>query len=282
MPINQPVPGVPGAEIHEVDFIPDSLEGAVRVGPYSSAKPGALLRVVPGVGRFLALDGQLIKVSRDKDSDPIEVDQFLYGAVRAALIHQRGGFPLHAACLVQPETERAFAIAGPSGAGKSTLARELVRRGWSLLGDDLTAVYYERREILAWPSRPGIKLWRDACDYLGSDLELLDRIPGERDKYIVPVVVRKKPVRLAGMFLLDRTRSGGIVCISGPERLSALHANTYRPKYMQALGCVSSHFNLTCHISNQIELNHLQHSGTVTTCADLVEKGCQKRTHINC
>lgn len=269
---NQPVPGVPGAEIHEVNYLPDTLEGAVQVGPYSSARPGALLRVVPKVGRFLALDGQVIKVSREKQSDPIQVDQFLYGAVRAALILQRGGFPLHAACLVQPGTEVAIAIAGPSGAGKSTLAGELARRGWSLLGDDLAPLYPEDGEILAWPSRPGIKLWRDACEHFGSEVESLDRIPGDRDKYIVPVDVRGKPVKLAAIYVLDRSRSGGIVSIDGPKRLAVLLENTYRPKYMEALGCVASHFTLTCQISSQIELKHLHHSGTVASCADLVLK----------
>jgi hypothetical protein len=281
MQMSQPVPGVPGAEIHEVNYLPDTLEGAVRVGPYSSARPGALLRVVPKVGRFLALDGRVIKISREEEADPIEVDQFLYGAVRAALILQRGGFPLHAACLVQPGTECAIAIAGPSGAGKSTLAGELVRRGWSLLGDDLTAVYREGGEILAWPSRPGIKLWRDACEHFGSEVESLDRIPGERDKYILPVGVRERAVKLTAMYVLDRSRSGGIVAIDGPERLTVLLENTYRPRYMQALGCVSSHFELTCHISSQIELNHLEHSGTVATCADLVLKD-RERDQINC
>jgi hypothetical protein len=259
------VPGVPGAEIHEVDFLPDTLKGAVRVAPMSVAKPGAYLRVMPGIGRFLARDGKVIEVCRDKDADPLAVNEFLFGAVRAALIYQRGGFALHGACLVPPGEKDAIAIAGPSGAGKSTLAGELARRGWSLLGDDLTAVYQQPEGLVAWPSRPGIKLWRDTCEGLQIDVSGLDRLPGGRDKYLLPV------------FLLDRTRSEGIVPIAGPSRLAVLTQNSYRRHFLAAMGRVQSHFELICALSEQVHLAYLCHSGSVSTCADLLEPGISYR-----
>ncbi|ADV81033.1 hypothetical protein [Terriglobus saanensis] len=270
-----PVPGVPGAEIREVGSLPDALEGAVRVAPFSVAKPGALLRIMPGIGRFLARDGSVIEVCREEGVNPIAFNQFLYGAVRAALIYQRGGFALHGACLVPAEQMEAIAIAAPSGTGKSTLAGELVRRGWSLLGDDLTAIYSQPEGIMAWPSRPGIKLWRDACDHLEIDVSDLDRLPGARDKYTLPVETRPHPARLRTVFLLDRTRSDGIVPITGPARLSLLTENSYRPNYLAALGCMQSHLELTCTLSNAIEFSYLCHEGSVVSCADLIED------HIN-
>lgn len=265
------IPGVPGAEIHEVDFLPDTLEGAVRVAPLSVAKPGALLRIMPGIGKFLARDGWVIEVCREKDADPIAVSQFLYGAVRAALIYQRGGFALHGACVVPPGQMDAIAIAGGSGAGKSTLAGELVRRGWSLLGDDLTAIYQQPEGLMAWPSRPGIKLWRDACENLEIDMAGLARLPGERDKYTLPVETQEQPARLKAVFVLDRGREEGIVPIEGPARLAILTENSYRPHYLAGLGCTRSHFRLICAVSDQLELAYLCHSGSVSTCADLLE-----------
>jgi hypothetical protein len=266
-----PVPGVPGAKIYEVDSLPDTLEDAVRVGPFSVARPGALLRIMPGIGRFLARDGSTIEVCREEGADPSAVSQFLYGAVRAALIYQRGGFALHGACLVPPGRAEAIAIAAPSGTGKSTLAGELVRRGWSLLGDDLAAIYSEPEGMMVWPSRPGIKLWRDACEGLGIDVSDLDRLPGERDKYTLPAKTQQRPAPLRTIFFLDRTFSDGIVPITGPKRLSLLTENSYRPNYLAALGCVQSHFTLTCTISTEIDLAYLRHEGSVLSCADLVE-----------
>jgi hypothetical protein len=215
----------------------------------------------------------VIEVCRDKDADPVAVNQFLFGAVRAALIYQRGGFALHAACLVPPGEKDAIAIAGPSGAGKSTLAGELARRGWSLLGDDLTAIYQYPEGLLAWPSRPGIKLWRDACEHLQIDVSGLDRLPGGRDKYVLPVATRQQPARLSAIFFLDRARSVGIVPITGPSRLAVLARNSYRRHFMAAMGRTQSHFELICALAEQVQLAYLCHSGSVSTCADLLASG---------
>ncbi len=265
------VPGVPGSALVEVSSLPEALDGAVSVGQYSAAKPGALLAVVPGVGRFLALRGERIEFWREPGSDPVSVEQFLYGGVRAALIDQRGGLPLHAACLVSPGSGEAMAVAGQRGAGKSTMTAELVRRGWLLLGDDLTAVYLQEGALMAWPSRGGIRLWRDACDRMDVRTETLVRIPGEREKYIVPAASTTQPAPLTQICVLDRSRAGGLEAISGPRRLATLLEQTYRPRYLKGLGCVENHLALSCQIAEHVTMQTLCYTGPVTDGADLLE-----------
>ena len=104
--------GVPGATIREVPFISDVLPGAVPAGEFSVARPGALLRVIPGLARFLVRDGLTIDVAIEPGADRDAVQEFLDGAVLGALIHQRGELPLHAATLVPPGAGAAIAIAG--------------------------------------------------------------------------------------------------------------------------------------------------------------------------
>src|ERR1700745_225758 len=129
---------IPGVVVRRVDRVSDTLEGAIRVGPYSVARPGALLRVVPSVGRFLAHGGDTIEYCVEANADPAAVDAILHGAVLGALMHQRGELPLHATTLVSPDRASAIALAGHSGAGKSTIAYELTRRGWMVVRGDLT------------------------------------------------------------------------------------------------------------------------------------------------
>jgi hypothetical protein len=50
-------------------------------------------------------------------------------------LRQRNRFYVHASGVVDP-SGRAFVFVGGSGSGKSTVAFALVRRGWTLLGDD--------------------------------------------------------------------------------------------------------------------------------------------------
>ena len=243
------VPGVPGALVVEVASLPDDLEGAVPVGMFSVARPGALLCVMPGVGRFLAVGGERIEFCREMGADPLSVEQFLHGGIRAALISQRGGLPLHAACLVPPGSKEAVAIGGRRGAGKSTMCAELVRRGWSLLGDDLTALYWRNGVAEAWPSRGGIRLWRDALERMGVDAQTLVRMPGERDKFLLPAVACEGAAEISHLFVLDRSQAGGAVAVEGPARLATLLEQTYRPRYLKGLGLLGSHLALSAQIA---------------------------------
>jgi hypothetical protein len=263
------VPGVPGAEVREVAWLPEKLEGTIRVGGFSFARPGALLQCVPMVGRFLITGGQLIEFAREEGADPLEVEQYLSGSARAALVHQRGGLPLHAACLVPPGQDFAVAIAGHSGVGKSTLAAQLVGQGWSLLGDDVTPLYGGSGQVMAWPSKGVLKLWRDACERLEIDAFALQGLPGERDKYLLPIDTPTEPVRLGYVFLLQRWEAAGAVSIEGPTRLAALKTNTYKPNYLAGLGCVESHFRISCQISSEVKMGVLRLSKDVSKGTDL-------------
>jgi len=268
------VPGVPGAEVREVPWLAETLDGAVRAGGYSVARHGALLQTVPQIGRFLSTDGDLIEFVREADADPLAIEQFLSGSARAALIHQRGGLPLHAACLVHPAEEFAVAIAGHSGAGKSTLAAELIGRGWLLLGDDVTPLYGGSGMVMAWPSKGVLKLWRDACEQLSIDADSLRALPGERDKYLFPVLARTGPTRLGYIFLLKRGAQASIASIEGPARLAALRTFTYKPNYLGGLKCVESHFRISCRISAEVEMAFLNWDGPPSEGADLLVAHC--------
>jgi hypothetical protein len=269
------VPGVSGAEVREVPWLAETLEESVRVGSFSIARRNALLQTVPLVGRFLITDGQLIKFVREDAADPLAIEQFLSGSARAALVHQRGGLPLHAACLVPPRKEFAVAIAGQSGAGKSTLAAEMVRRGWLLLGDDVTPLYGGSDPVMAWPSKGVLKLWRDACEHLSIDADSLRAIPGERDKYLLPVPTQIGPVRLGYIFLLERGMEASATSVEGLARLAALRTHTYKPNYLAGLKCVESHFKISCQISAEVEMSVLSWNGPVSKGADLLAFHCE-------
>ena len=269
-----PVPGVPNAEIREVAQLPESLDGAVRVGGYSVARRGALLQTVPGVARFLITDGRLIQFIREAGADPLAIEQFLAGSARAALVHQLGGLPLHAACLLPPHMRFAVAITGHSGAGKSTMAAELVRRGWTLLGDDVTPLYCNDGPVMAWPSRGLLKLWRDACDRLAIDADKLQPLPGERDKYLLSIDAHPHPAPLSYIFLLERGLDGGALPLEGAARLAALRENTYKANYLPGLDCIESHFRISCRISSEVQIATLQWSGPVAQGADLIATTC--------
>lgn len=237
--------GIPGVVVRRVDEVPEVLEGSVRVGPHSTAKPGMLLRVVKGVGRFLATGGERLDYWTEPGADPGAVEAMLQGGVLGALIHQRGDLPLHASTLVSPDRKRALALAGHSGAGKSTTAFALIRRGWILLSDDLTRVTIDRGEALAWPGRDRIRLVADACVRFGIAPESLAPVPNWPGKFVVEMPRWDSPVPLAALVALERGEGAfEVERLEGGAAVQALMEHTYRAHYVAALGRTKRRFEL--------------------------------------
>jgi hypothetical protein len=236
---------IPGAIVRRVRSLPAALEGAVRVGPYSSARPGALLRVVPGVGRFLARDGTSLDYWTEPGADAAAAEALLQGGVLGALIHQRGELPLHATTLLSPDRTFAVALAGHSGAGKSTTAYALVRRGWIMLSDDLTRITLDDGAARAWPGRSRLRLLADACEGFGIDPATLAAVPNWPGKYQLDLPRWNEPAPLAAIVVLERSEGPfRLDLLRGAGALRALAEQTYRPHYVRALGRAGPHFEL--------------------------------------
>jgi hypothetical protein len=240
--IGTALPALPEVAVETVDWLPDRLEGAVPVGPYSQARPGALLRRVPGLGRILASGGDRVQVWLETPAGEAEMVGLLTGPITAALVHQRGELPLHAASLVAPGGSGAIALVGDKGAGKSTLAFALLRRGWSLLNDDLTRLNLGHDVVTAWPGRPGIRLCGDACARFGLDVDAMARVAGEQNKFLAPAAVIERPVPLLAVIAIDRTGDSGEAAVAGAEAAALVSRNTYRQSYVNALGVAAAHF----------------------------------------
>lgn len=268
--IDEPA-GIAGVSVRRVESLPERLDGGVRVGPFSSARPGVLLRVVPGTGRFLAREGTTLEYWVEPGADPVAVEALLHGGVLGALIHQRGELPLHATTLVCPSGSFAVALAGHSGAGKSTTAYELVRRGWTVVSDDLTRLSLEEGIPVAWPGRSRLRLLPDACRGFGLDPAALAPAPTRLGKYIVDLPRWQAPVALNAIVALERAEAAlEVLPVSGAARTAILAEHTYRPHYVAALGRTVHHFRLVAATAAFTKVLRLRGSAPVREVADIV------------
>jgi hypothetical protein len=260
------VPGVPDATIRTVATLPELLPGARQVGPHSQARPGALLRIVPGVARFLVKGGNQIDIAVEKHADAADVTSFLLGGVRGALIHQRGELPMHAATVLTPDGRGAMAICGESGAGKSTLAAELVSQGWALLSDDVTRITCADSTVSAWPCTAGIKLKRDALERLGLPTDRLQRAAA--GKLILPVAARTLPAPLKWVIVLNWNPSPARRVITGGAALAMLTEQTFRLHYVTALGMAVEHLRMISRVATACTCVTISRHCGVTALAD--------------
>jgi hypothetical protein len=195
------VPGVLGATIRDSSHLPERLQGAKRIDPWTDVLPGLVLFNVPGVARYLVADGATIDVQPAAGADRNSVELFLHGSARGSLIHQRGELALEAATVLSPGGA-AIALSSYSAIGKSTVAAELCRRGWSLVADDITRVTWTGGRVMAWPSHDALKLWRDACVRFGTTIEDLPRTREGMEKFYVKMPSASSPATLKAVIRL--------------------------------------------------------------------------------
>lgn len=204
----------------------------------------AVLRL-PGVARFRVEGGRSITVDGDENCSERNLRLFLLGSALGILIHQRGLFPLHANAVVIDGV--AVAFAGHSGAGKSTLAAHFSAAGHTVLSDDVCVIGLdaEQRPIV-YPGLPRVKLWADAARLHGHDIDGLERIHDDMDKYQLglPASPDQPPVPLAAVIRLVREgeQPAGLQRLRGRAAVQLLMAETYRPQVVSALGLQEAHF----------------------------------------
>ena len=157
-----------------IDGVPGMAPIEIRQGPLGPQPPGSRPWTVvdetvtlwqEGVGAFCAREGREIVVDAVPGAALGRITWCLRSSMLAALMMQRGCFPLHGSCVDAPEG--AVLLVGSVGAGKSTLAALLNSRGFPLVCDDM-AVLQEtggQTEVLA--STPEFSLWAQTLATFG-------------------------------------------------------------------------------------------------------------------
>lgn len=216
---------------------------------------------VPEVARFLIDGTSTIVVDPVDGVSPNSVRLFLLGSAMGIVGHLRGLLLLHANAVVLKG--RAFAFAGHSGAGKSTLAGQFARAGYAMLCDDVCAVRFADDGVpMAWPGVPRLKLWREAADALGHQVEEFEQVGNGIDKFSVPL---GRPASgacpLARIYELAHTEPGSEPSterLQGGAAMALIMEHTYRPEYLPVLGLTAQNFALAARLARVCEVFRLQ------------------------
>ena len=165
-----------------------------------------------GVGKFrIAAESRLVDVYAEPGASERVLGLVLAGQISVFLLHRLGFPTLHASAVV---AERgAVAFLGRWGQGKSTMTAAFLRRGATLLTDDVLPVRIADDGVLCGPGLPLMKLWPEAARRaLGLSEALPDLVPQGAvpgyDKKLVALGgahdYAESPARLAAMYVLKR------------------------------------------------------------------------------
>ena len=214
--------------------------GRRQIGPYAWCARDELWLDVPNIARFLVQQGARITVQIQPGADQDSVRLFLLGSAFGALLAQRGLLVLHGNAI--RIGDQCLVCVGTSGIGKSTLAAGFLKRGYSVLADDVVPVDADCRAI---PGFARVKLWRDSADQLGVDTEPLERLRPGLNKFSYPLGAQFEPQALPirWVYILDKDTldQPQFSPIAGMQRFLTLTHNTYRKRFLEGMGRQADH-----------------------------------------
>ncbi len=232
---------------------PNGISGGRQIDPGLWVTAQEFWLDIKDVARFLIRNGNEIVIDPIPGIDEDSIRLFLLGSAFGALLFQRGALVLHGNAI--QIDDKCMICVGDSGAGKSTLAAGFVKRGYSILSDDVVPVDEKCRAL---PGFPRIKLWQDAADRLDISTENLRRIRPDLEKFNFPLERhfsdQALPVRW--IYVLDSHDRPDILVepIQGMDRFARLHDNTYRVNFLQGMELMPEHLQLCSRLSRHIRL----------------------------
>jgi len=248
-PLFRVVPSdVPADVVVELGILPPPSPDARLAGPLRLAEPGKVRFGLPGVAKVLVTNGERILVERDPGGSEETLRLLLMGTVAALLLHQRGYLPLHGSGVVTPYG--AVLFVGHSGVGKSTVLGALLKRGYSMICDDLAALRLDEDGVTrVCPGAPLYKLWADSAEALDLATTDLHRARLELEKFLVPVPDRQisVPVPVHAIYQLS-THHQPMVSFEPRDdagRFNVLLDHTWQKLALKRMGLHGAHFQRT-------------------------------------
>lgn len=211
---------------------------------------------IPDVARFLIENGNTIIVEPLNNVNSATLRLFLLGSCMGILLMQRDLLLLHgnAICV----GDRCISIVADSGLGKSTLSGAFMKRGYSILADDICAI---NRQNHVLPSFPQIKLCTDAVAELGMSTDALEPIMPRLEKFAVPLgnQYHSYPLSLALVYVLNvhEKKDVTLESVSGPQKIQPLHYHVYRKEFLKALQKEHFYFTRCAQIASEIAVVHI-------------------------
>lgn len=202
------------------------------------------------------------------------VATWLLGTVMAYLLQYHGYLVLHGSAVLI--NQRAVIFSGESGAGKSTIASALVKKGYSLLTDDVVVVKtLTDGSMVLVPGPAKVKLWADALELLEHSANGLQAVVNKMDKYQLPVANHECALYpIASFYELNPDSSKQEVdCreLFGVDKLQLLIKNTYRYNMLKPLNKLAEHFKSCSQLGAKIRTYQIKRSAAPQSLAIIID-----------
>jgi hypothetical protein len=253
--------------------VPEAMSNPPGDGSYFHATPDTFFLALENMVRYLVVKGKEIWIDRVADCPEDILRLYLLGSVFGALLQQRRFLVMHASSI--QTAHGAVLFVGSQGNGKSTLLTALVRRGYAMLADDVTAVTVESPSgPVAFGSFPHLRLCADTAARLDYPVEGLPRIPTTQ-KYLVPVTrfcAIPQPVHAVYELAVHQAPNILLEPVQAAERFAVVGNNTYRSKYLAISDISQRQFRATAQLAKAVHIGRITRPASPFMLDELVDR----------
>jgi len=203
-----------------------------------------VLFTMPNLARFLIEGTQKVTIQLIDEQRKSDAEKYILTFVLGLISYKMKMYPLHGGGIVH--NNEAYLFTGLSGAGKSTTIAALKEEGFTVLGDDISNLFVEDKEVYIHPCFPRFKLWEESLDLLNLKNTNEYQLKSTMNKYLVPVGENysDKPIKVKRIYHLVEDREGNTSFEgkNGQEKLQLFKANSYKPWAVKLFGLQKDHF----------------------------------------
>jgi hypothetical protein len=247
----------------------DSPDGAGLVsGPSISAD--SMRFMCEGVGRFAINGGREIVVDQLPNADPRSIRFEIIGMAMAVLLHQRGMLVLHAS--VVAVAGGAVAFLGASGDGKSTTAACLIRRGNTLVCDDIAPVDFtsdDRPRV--FPAYPEMRLWPETAESFGLDSSALPEVYDGTTKRVRRAAegFATASLPLRRIYVLASGPRHAVVPLPPATAVAELLRHSYVANLLRQTGTAAAYFRQCARLAQAVPIARLERQRSLSLLDEL-------------
>jgi hypothetical protein len=227
----------------------------------------------------LTRDGKSIQFEANPLQDGVAALHIL-GSCTGALLFQRGLIPLHGNTTATKSGVAMFV--GKIGAGKSATTMAMLRRGYRLVADDISAVSINAGNGETAPSVvpgfPRLKLWRASLDHFGCDPAEFQHLRPGLDKFHVPVSEQftDEPQPLRAIYILQPGDASElrVRTLSGLAKLEALRPHLYKLRFPDAVQNFPPLMGKLCRLVDSVKVSIVERpreGNSINAVADAIE-----------
>lgn len=179
---------------------------------------------------------------------------YIFSIVLGVLLHKHDILALHSSAI--KVGDGVVIIAGQSGVGKSTLALGLYRKGYEILNDDISSIFFnEAGNPFVHNGVCHLKLWARSLEKYGYEASSFGKLRDELEKYSFPLTrLNTIPLPLKAVFFIKEVNENLLenAEVKGLEKFKIIKANTYRYKLVEHLHKTAAHFISSTNLANQV------------------------------